>query len=175
MPQRTLLPSFEFNQQATTQISTTSFPAIPSNDITLYAVFALDNQVTAGQARICRISGGAADVFFFLSVTDEYPTFNNGASTCQLASAVAPQTPVVVSGVGRTGDSQVYKNGVGSALGTTDPSGNTGTALTMGSQGGSNCYPGAIAALLVFSNAHTDAERQQVERWLGDVYDIAVA
>ena len=34
---------------------------------------------------------------------------------------------------------------------------------------------GSIAAALVYSKVHTDAERKQVEQWLGTLYGITVA
>jgi hypothetical protein len=81
----------------------------------------------------------------------------------------------VLSGTSYTTDSQAFKDGVGGTIATTDPSGTTGTTGVLGAAGGSGYFPGAIAAILVFSQAHSTEQRQQIERWLGDQFGITVA
>jgi len=112
-----------------------------------------------------------------VSVDNPQMWSNFAGASLRTASDSAKRTgPVLLSGCFDGAASNLLVNGALLAQG------NAGAQVWYGiSVGGVSDAPnvvptqGSIAAVLVYSRHHTDAERKQVEAWLGSLYGITVA
>ena len=163
-------------------ISTLNFLSLPG--VTIYAVAETPPGTTGGSPLVAGLMNGSFAVRVGLYGNASGQTTLN---TRRLdADTLSPYTPSgtvtaghhMLAAVVNYSNASVSVSRDGSVL-STSPSWSAGvsdgsTAISILQVGNSN-RPGAIAAVLVYQVAHTTAQRQAVERWLGRVYGVAVA
>lgn len=113
--------------------------------------------------------GGSSDV-----ASSRYEAF---AGSTIASSLVDLRPHRVVSAVFNGASSSVNIDGVLSVSGSTGTNAfAAGAGLRVGARISSdNAWPGTVAAVLVFSGAHTASQRKRVERWLGRAFGMSVA
>lgn len=160
------LPTVQFDGVGDSVQATIPVPSPTST--TIYTVGKLD--VNASVFCI-RIVGGSS---FYLSCTGNSWQIGGllGTNPYQDMTTTWSQT-VIVSWVLSGTSSAIYSNGAlhGAASSVAPASGAPGTGLQLGA----GSWKGEITSVLMYSTAHTTAQRQAVERWLGQVFNIAVA
>lgn len=177
------MPAVQFDGvDDTILISTLNFLSLPG--VTIYAVAETPPGTTGGAPLVAGLMNGSFAVRVGLYGTASGQTTLN---TRRLdADTLSPYTPSgtvtaghhMLAAVVDYSNASVSVSRDGSVL-STSPSWSAGvsdgsTAISILQVGNSN-RPGAIAAVLVYQVAHTTAQRQAVERWLGRVYGVAVA
>jgi hypothetical protein len=114
----------------------------------------------------------STDVVFRYGVADTSPLFSSGTR--------ANDVPQVV---GFTHNNRVGRFSLDGVLGSAVTTGSTTLAATSnmlignrpGNTGSSAFFPGKLGSILIYSRALSVAERQAVERWLGQRWGITVA
>jgi len=143
---------------------------IGTSPLTVYVVANIDgNRVT--QCFMGNNNGGAFN--FFYADLAGLIAFNRGAPNYAAGGPLGP--PALFVAVSNDPNTLLSING--NATGANLISGTTAmTTAVIGasSLGGSLPFLGSIAAVLVYSGAHTDTQRKQMEAWLGERYGIAI-
>ena len=99
---------------------------------------------------------------------------NNGVTTFQIATSLVVGTWYLLSYVRTNNSTKVYINGA--SIGTLAVGTNTASGTVLFNRGNADVgFVGQIAEIATFSGAHTDYQRQKIERGLGDLYGITTS
>lgn len=144
----------------------------------LYTLYAVAKTTAEGFQSVLDADINTPRVFQFRyngSTLFEFLAWASGGLSTEMQAVVGGGFSVV-SAVRRSSEAQLYVNGAsGGATATTGTAnGPTSATLGVGGRGTGTFLTGQIAAALVYSGAHTDAVRQQLERYLGGQFGVTV-
>ncbi len=182
------LPAIYFDgsvASASLKLSTKSSPnyvsiITPNNAFTFFIVAKLDSANITNAAAFMNGNENSDGWSYFASLQQRRMTFAGVASYATTATNVS-NAPEVISATyagGTNGAIKLFTNGVQE----TTFNGSTVTALTpvsstfyIGNKSTGSPWKGYICEIIIFNRALSDKERNQVEQYLGQKYNIQVA
>lgn len=164
--------TLSFSAAATQYLGTPAWGSGVTHPVTTYVVVSVNSFAAA--RTFMDATGAPSAIQTFSSVTNGYVSMNsNGSQIANANGAIAAGTGYVLASTWNGGSSSLYLSNSTTAAYTGTLNSSTVSNLRIGASYSTNLFhDGKIAAILVYSGAHTQAQRNIVMSYLATKYNL---